>query len=192
MKQIRISYNAPVSLTFTFLALAATIAGIITNGASTRLLFMVYRGSLADPLFYLRLFTHVLGHADLAHFTGNFTLFLLLAPMVESKFGSKNLFWMILFTAGITGILNVILFPTTALCGASGLVFMLIILAAYSLVSSNGIPLTFLLLAAVYIGNEIIGGLFAKDNISQFAHILGGLCGGVFGFLLNRRAVHRR
>ena len=187
MKQIRISYNAPVSLTFTILALAATIAGIITDGYTTSLLFSVYRGSLRDPLFYLRLFTHVLGHSGISHFTGNFTLFLLLAPMVESKFGSKKLLWMILFTAGITGILNILLFPGTALCGASGLVFMLIILAAYSLVYADGIPLTFLLVAIVYIGNEVANGILKSDNISQFAHILGGLCGGGFGYFMSRK-----
>ncbi len=187
MKKIRISYNAPVSLTFTILALAATVAGIITDGLTTGMLFSVYRSSLRDPLFYLRLFTHVLGHSGVSHFTGNFTLFLLLAPMVENKFGSKKLFWMILFTAGITGILNVLLFPNVSLCGASGLVFMLIILAAYSLVRTEGIPLTFILVAVVYIGNEVLGGLTLKDNVSQFAHILGGLCGGGFGFFLCNR-----
>jgi membrane associated rhomboid family serine protease len=110
--------------------------------------------------------------------------------MVENKFGSKNLFWMILFTAGITGILNVVFFPNVALCGASGLVFMLIILSAYSLVYSDGIPLTFILVALVYIGNEIINGIFVQDDISQFAHILGGLCGGIFGFILGRKSMH--
>lgn len=187
MKKFHISYNAPVSLTFTLLALAATIAGIVTDGYTTSLLFSVYRGSLRDPLFYLRLFTHVLGHSSISHFTGNFTMFLLLAPMVENKFGSRNLLWMIIFTAGITGVLNVLLFPGVALCGASGLVFMLIILAAYSLVYADGVPLTFILVAVVYIGNEIANGILKSDNISQFAHILGGICGGGFGFFLGRR-----
>ncbi len=187
MRKFHISYNAPVSLTFSILALAATIAGIWTKGYTTTLLFSVYRDSLTNPLFYLRLFTHVLGHSDLSHFTGNFTLFLLLAPMVENKFGSRNLLWMILFTGGITGILNVLLFPNVALCGASGLVFMLIILSAYSLVYADGVPLTFILVAVVYIGNEILNGIMQKDNISQFAHILGGLCGGILGYFLCHR-----
>lgn len=190
MKKFHISYNAPVSLTFTLLALGATVAGMLTDGYATRLLFSVYRGSLSDPLFYLRLFTHVLGHSGMSHFTGNFTLFLLLAPMVENKFGSRNLLWMILFTAGITGIFSVVLFPKVALCGASGLVFMLIILTAYSFVYADGVPLTFILVAAVYIGNEILTGILQQDNISQFAHILGGLCGGIFGFFLRSRSRH--
>jgi rhomboid protease GluP len=34
-----------------------------------------------------------------------------------------------------------------------------------------------------------VSSAFAQDNISQFAHIIGGICGSFFGFLLTR---HRR
>ena len=32
-----------------------------------------------------------------------------------------------------------------------------------------------------YIGDEVVTGLFTQDNISQLTHIVGGICGGVFG-----------
>ena len=87
MKLPKITYNSPVILTFTLLSFAAVIVGMLTGGASTTLLFSVYRSSLADPLFYIRLFTHVLGHADMSHFMGNFTVILLVGPMLEEKYG---------------------------------------------------------------------------------------------------------
>jgi membrane associated rhomboid family serine protease len=120
---IKIQYNAPVTLTFTFVSLGALALAIITGGYTTLLLFSVYRTSFADPLGYIRIFTHVLGHTDTEHYFSNVFLFLLLAPMIEEKYGSKPLLIMILVTAFITGVLNLILFPHTALLGASGIVF---------------------------------------------------------------------
>ena len=37
-----------------------------------------------------------------------------------------------------------------------------------------------------YLGGEIMDGLFKQDNVSQIAHIVGGLCGLVFGFTVRR------
>ena len=60
----------------------------------------------------------------------------------------------ILLTALISGILQCALFPRTALLGASGIVFMLIMLASLS-GFSGGIPVTMLLVAALYLGQQI-------------------------------------
>lgn len=86
----KVQYNSPVVLTFTFIALIAMILGMITGKNSTALLFSVYRDSLLNPLFYLRLFTHVLGHADWGHYTSNFMIILLIGPILEEKYGSKK------------------------------------------------------------------------------------------------------
>lgn len=77
---IHLQYNAPVTLTFFFLSLASLALGHLTNGWTTYHLFSVYRSSLADPLFFVRLFGHVLGHAGWDHFIGNMLLFLVIAP----------------------------------------------------------------------------------------------------------------
>jgi hypothetical protein len=37
------------------------------------------------------------------------------------------------------------------------------------------------IVAALYLGQELVNS-FKPDNVSQFAHILGGLAGAVFGF----------
>ena len=74
-----------------------------TAGWTTSHLFCVYRSSLKDPLFYLRLFGHVLGHADLDHFLNNMLLFLVIGPPMEEKYGSIPLLKAIILTALVSG-----------------------------------------------------------------------------------------
>ena len=182
----KIKYNSPVILSFTFLSFLVLILGYLTAGISTNLLFCVYKSSPLDPLFYIRLFTHVLGHADWQHFLNNFMLILLVGPMLEEKYGTKKLLGMIVFTAFITGLMNIIFF-NTALLGASGIAFMMILLSSFVNIKQGGIPLTLILVAAAYIGNEIISGLISQDNISQLTHIIGGICGCGLGFIMNKK-----
>ena len=59
-----------------------------TNGWSTMNLFCVYRSSWRDPLGYIRLFGHVLGHANWEHFLNNMLLLLVVGPPMEEKYGS--------------------------------------------------------------------------------------------------------
>jgi len=40
--------------------------------------------------------------------------------------------------------------------------------------------------ALIYLGQQIWDGITVKDHISNLSHILGGLTGAVFGYLLNR------
>lgn len=182
----KIKYNSPVILTFTILSFLTLLLGYLTAGISTQLLFCVYKGSLLDPLFYVRLFTHVLGHADWQHFLNNFMLILLVGPMLEEKYGSKRLLGMIVFTAFITGLINVIFF-NTGLLGASGVAFMMILLSSFVNIKEGGIPLTFILVAVAYIGNEVLNGLISQDNISQFTHVIGGVCGCILGFRMHKK-----
>jgi len=75
-----------------------------------------------------------------------------------------------------------VLFPHTALLGASGIVFMLIMLASLS-GFSGGIPVTMLLVAALYLGQQVYDIIFAHDNVANFMHIVGGVCGTAFGYV---------
>lgn len=178
----KIQYNSPVILTFALISLVALGLNYLTHGATNKLLFSVYRSSPLNPLTYLRMFTHVLGHANFSHYVGNFMLILMVGPMLEEKYGSSKMIFMILFTALITGIINIAFFGNVALLGASGIAFMFILLSSFVNIEKGRIPLTFILIAILYIGNEIITGVFTSDNISQFAHIIGGVCGCIFGW----------
>jgi membrane associated rhomboid family serine protease len=129
----------------------------------------------------VRLLTHVIGHADWAHLMSNFTFILLIGPILEEKYGSGPLLFMMLVTALATGVLNVLLFPA-GLLGASGIVFMLILLVSVTNIRSGEIPLTFIVVVLLFLVREFVG-MFQRNTISEFAHIIGGVSGAVFGFL---------
>ena len=186
MKKIVIRFNAPVILTFALLSLLALLLGNWTNGAATHQYFSVYRSSLSDPLTYVRFIGHVLGHADYEHYMGNMLLLLLVGPGLEEKYGSGTMVWMILVTALVTGLVHFVFFPGSALLGARGVVFMMIELSSFTAMRRGEIPVTLILVVIFYLGGEIMDGLFKKDNISQITHIVGGLCGLIFGFTVRR------
>ncbi|MDR3240347.1 MAG: rhomboid family intramembrane serine protease [Clostridiales bacterium] len=182
----KIQYNAPVILTYTLFSLVILGISFLTNGGSNRLFFSVYRASFTNPLTYVRLFTHVAGHVDLNHFCGNFLLILLIGPMLEEKYGSRALLLMMGVTAAITGGVFILISGSAMLLGASGVVFMMILLSSYVNLKKGRIPLTLLLVIVVFIGQEAVQGVTAADNISHLSHIIGGLCGAALGYFMNR------
>lgn len=191
MRKLKISYNSPVTLNFVLLCFLVTLLGIFTGGTSTQAFFMTYHSSLLSPLTYVRFFTHVLGHSGLSHFFGNAAYLLLLGPLLEEKYGQRTIVEIILITAVSTGLVNYIFFWNVALCGASGVVFAFIILASFTGFRDGEIPLTFILVAAIYIGQQIYEGITLSDNISRMAHIVGGMVGAVVGYNLNKKPARR-
>ena len=134
---------------------------------------------------YVRLFTHVIGHVSFAHLLGNMSYILLLGPMLEEKYGWKNLLAVMLVTAAVTGLVHNLLFPRVYLLGASGIVFAFILLTSCTSVKEGEIPLTFILVAVIYLVQQIWDGITVKDDISNLSHIIGGLVGGGAGWVLN-------
>ena len=184
---MKIKLNSPLVLGFVFLSQAAMILNITTGGASNRLVFMTYRSSLGDPLTYVRFFGHVLGHSGWQHYIGNMSYILLLGPMLEEKYGAKKLLGVIALTALITGLVNFFFFPHVAICGASGVVFAFILMTSFTSFKKGEIPITFILVAVVYLGQQVYDGLFVKDNISNMAHIVGGIVGAVSGYMMRKK-----
>jgi len=184
-KGIKITFNAPLVLGFALLCGISTLVIALTPKEGM-MLFSTFRSDFADPMTYLRLFTHVLGHAGLAHLVGNMAYILLLGPGLEEKYGAKNLLLVILVTAGVTGLVHNLLFPRTILLGASGVVFAFILLTSFTDFREGEIPLTFILVAVIYMGQQIWEGVTVRDNVSNLTHIIGGVVGGGAGFLLNR------
>ncbi|MCI8422549.1 MAG: rhomboid family intramembrane serine protease [Lawsonibacter sp.] len=184
--KVRVQYNAPVVLTFALLSLGALVLGSVTGGWSTNALFCVYRSSLTDPLTYVRMVGHVLGHASYAHYMGNMMLLLVVGPPLEEKYGSSRLLFCILVTALVSGLVQFFLFPGTALLGASGIVFMMIVLSSLAGMRAGSIPLTLILVVVLYLGGELVDAATVQDNVSQLTHIVGGLCGAGLGFAMKR------
>lgn len=182
----KITLNAPLVLIFAALCLLASILGLITGNASTQLLFSTYHSSLLDPLTYVRAFTHVLGHGSWEHLASNMAYVLLLGPLLEEKYGWRTLLVVMLTTALACSLVNYVLFPNTALLGASGIVFAFILLGSVTNAREGEIPLTFILVAFIFLGQQVFEGIFVADNVSQLSHIIGGLVGAGAGFLLVR------
>jgi membrane associated rhomboid family serine protease len=177
--KLRITYNAPVVLTF---ALAAVLVFILMQTGDAVKYWFVAHPRLDDTSAYVGLFTHILGHANWQHLISNFMLILLLGPILEERHGSGPLLIMIAITALITGLANLV-FSDGNLLGASGIVFMMILLASMANVRGGEIPLTFIAVAVIYMGGEIIKA-FRDDHISQMAHLVGGIAGAAFGFII--------
>ncbi len=189
---LKIRYNAPVVLTFAIVSLLTLPLNWLTAGWTTPHLFTVYRCSLLDVLAYVRFFGHVLGHSNWAHYMNNMLLMLLVGPPLEEKYGSRSLLLFIAATALATGLAQFIFFPGKGLLGASGVVFMMIVLSSFTGVSRGAIPLTTILVAALYLGQEVFAGLRGEDGISQLTHIIGGVCGMIVGFTASTQRRTRR
>lgn len=189
--KLRISFNSPVVLTFTILCLIALILDQVTKGWANDSLFSVYRSSLLNPLTYVRFFGHIIGHAGWEHFLGNIMLILLVGPLLEEKYGHANLVFVILSTALITGLVNFIFFPHVQLLGASGVVFAFILLSSFTCFKNGTIPITVILVAIIYIGEQVYDGLFIQDNVANLTHIIGGIVGAGLGYFMNRNKMNK-
>ncbi|MCH4020262.1 MAG: rhomboid family intramembrane serine protease [Erysipelotrichaceae bacterium] len=183
----KITFNAPVILTFTLLSAGALIANTLTNGWANAWIFSIYRTSFRDPMQYVRLFTHVLGHASIDHYASNMIMFLLVGPLLEEKYGSRRILQVILVVALVTGLVHLALPDNTALLGASGIDFAFILMASVTGNNRGGIPLTMIIVAVIYLGRQIYAGITASDNISQLTHIIGGSIGALYGLALQKR-----
>ena len=186
MKKPRLQYNSPVVLSLALGALAVLILDRVTGGWTTAKFFSVYRCSLRDLLCYPRFVLHVLGHSSYTHYINNMMMILVIGPSLEEKYGSRNLLWSMVLTALVSGLVQWLFFPNTALLGASGIVFMMIVMSSLSGMREGCIPLTLVLVLILYLGGEIVNGIVLRDNVSQLTHVVGGLCGAFLGMSLRR------
>ena len=181
---MRLTYNSPAVLNFSLLSFIAFLVCLLNPNLNQ--LFVVFPTfHFNNPLDYLRVFSHVIGHKNWAHFVGNFTFILLIGPLLEEKYGSRYIMYLILITAFTTGLIN-ILFFSTALMGASGVVFVFIVLASFTNHNGSDIPLTFILITIIFIAKEFAN-LGSNDGISHIAHLIGAGIGCIFGFTMRKR-----
>jgi membrane associated rhomboid family serine protease len=184
---IKPAWNSPVILSFALAACVVLGADAMAGGTLTPAYFATYPDfEWASPVFWFRLISHALGHKNWAHLTANFAIILLIGPLIEEKYGSARLLKMMAITALATGLLNAAFF-TTGLLGASGLAFMMILLSSFTNHREGELPLTFVLVVVLFLAKEVANA-FAADDVSQFAHIIGGVCGSLFGFLRGGKA----
>ena len=176
-------YNSIVILSYFFICVVVLVLNKITNNKVNRYFFLSGRGNIFNPLTYITMFTHIFGHENFNHFRNNFLYILLIGPMIEEKYGSYNLLVMILITAFVTAFINIII-SNQKILGASGIAFMLILLSSLVNLQDGKVPLTLILIFMFYIIGEIKDGLFKRESISHLSHIIGAICGFVYGFYL--------
>lgn len=177
------SYNSVVILSYFFICLVVHILNTITRDRVNN--FLVFRrGSLLNPMTYIRLVASGLCHKDWSHFRNNFITILLIGPLLEEKYGSINLLYMLLITTFASSLVHLFLYDGGAI-GASDNVYMLIVLCSIVNISDGKIPITLILIILFYVVDEVIK-LFSnkKDNISHDSHLVGAICGFLFGYFV--------
>lgn len=180
---MKIKYNSPIILSYSIISMCVLV--FFSNGSLAKYFSSPAHLSFLNPSFYLRLISYIAGHGSWSHLIGNLTVILLVGPLLEEKYGSGKLLEMILLTAISTSLLNALIF-SNSLIGGSGIAFMLILLSSFSNIKSKEIPLTFIIIAVLFIGSEIVSTM-KIDRVSQFSHLAGGLIGAGYGFIRGRR-----
>ncbi|CAD7939835.1 unnamed protein product [Amoebophrya sp. A25] len=144
----------------------------------------------------LRLFTHVVGHGDWGHLSGNMVNLLLAGPAAEREFGSYNLLKVILYVAVFSAFAHIAFGNAASIqLGASGVVFMCILLSSLVQVRLNRIPVTFVLQVLLWVQKEIIDQFLpgsGSPGVSNIAHLSGAVVGTVMGFRLHGERLRQR
>lgn len=186
---MRLTWNAPVTLAVVGTSTAVMVATAIVGPWFTQWFFVLDPGrGWFNPLGLLTMLTYAFGHGSWEHLASNMTFLLLLGPLLEEKYGSKDLAIMMAITTVAIAVVNNVFF-STGLLGASGLVFLLIVLSSFTNLRQGAIPVTAVMVAILFLGKEFLAG-FASDGISQMAHIMGGVCGLAFGLLATDSSKH--
>lgn len=181
---VRRAYGlAPLTFTFAIISFLALVANILMNGR-LHAMFSAYFTAFSDPFMYARLFSKAFMHADLIHYLRNFSAILILGPIVERRFGSFRLLLMMAATSFITGLVHVFFSPDVMLMGASGIAYMLIILACFVNVRERRVPIAALVVGLFYLATEFWNALTLNDNIAHISHAIAVLCGLGFGYLM--------
>lgn len=178
MNKLKIAYNSPVILTMSLLMLIVFLSDWLGGNIIQKYFVLYPETEFNKIIWYWRMFSYVFGHASIQHLISNLTLFLLLGPEVENHLGSRKLMLLFVLVTLITALVQIVLF-NTALLGCSGLVFFLILTLSASKIKKSTIPLTLILVTILVLGKEIIES-FNSDNVSQIAHLIGGIVAIVY------------
>lgn len=184
----RLTINAPVILVFV-LACSVIYCFTATIGGQ-RVLGVHDTWDAFRPLQYSSLFTHIFAHSSLSHLRGNVSHLLLVGPSVENEFGSKNLAIIMVIVSLVSAFAHILLGSTRShQLGASGVVFACILLNSLVSADNGRIPLAFVLIAVMYLGEELalMFNIFNPDNVSHHAHLFGGIVGGAAGFYIHKQ-----
>jgi membrane associated rhomboid family serine protease len=188
----RITINAPVVLLFVAICVVLHIMTGWFPGMF-RILGVLDTWDGSRLLQYTSLFTHIFAHSDYNHLKGNMTHLLLTGPGVEYAFGSKNLAIIMLVVALVSAFAHIMFGSSyTHQLGASGVVFACILLNSLVSASNGKIPLSFILTATLYLGDEFFKFFWGGGAVSHHAHLTGGLVGAAAGFVIQKQRTKKK
>lgn len=178
------SINSIVILSFFGISFIVEVIDKITRGASNEAIFQLRRGSPFSIMTYVRLLLYPFGHSSWKHFTGNFAYILLIGPLLEEKYGSIELLLLMITTTLIIGLFHLLTSKNAAL-GASGIAYMMIVLASFVNIQSGKIPITLVLILLIHVIDEFEPLIIRReeDNTNHLAHLIGAFTGLVYGFM---------
>lgn len=181
--KIRIKYNAPVSLTIVILSSVVFALNHYVNNFLISNWFTA-DGTLtfnySDPIAYIRFITHTLGHYDLNHIIYNSLLLILTGPILEEKYNSKTLLALIVTTAIVSGAINAF-FIEAYLLGASGIVYLFIVLISFTNIEKGEFPLSVVIALGLFMYQDLSREDLAE--ISILTHIVGAVIGLLYGLI---------
>lgn len=182
---MQLRYNAPVTFSFALICVLVMLLDQYVFPGFVGAYLSAPGGDFnaGQPAHYFAILLYVFGHESWTHLWNNFLFLLLLGPILEEKYTPKPLMMMMFSTALVTGIFN-ILMKQPPLVGASSLVFMMIMLVSFARTKAGDIPVSFILIFVLFLLAELTrGAQNSNPAVSNLAHILGGVCGTIFGFL---------
>ena len=138
-------------------------------------------GHWKHPSMWFRTFSHIFGHQDFGHIFNNAMLLLVIGPACEAAYGSAAILKFVLISAVTSSIVTVV-FAGSQGCsmGASGVVFMLVLLSSLTKKRAGMLPLTLLLVAPLKLWGEVCD-MGSNDGVSHLGHLSGGVLGIVLG-----------
>lgn len=165
----KIDIDSPVILTFAFICFIVHVITSLVYRDFSLVYFSVLTFNSRDFRLFsiLTLFkevSHVFGHSSWDHITGNLVHILLVGPACEAEYGAASLIKIILLTSLTSGLAhNIVGISNSSQLGASGIVFMLILLNSLLNTKAGKIPLTFIIQGSIWIWKEVISGKFVMS-----------------------------
>jgi membrane associated rhomboid family serine protease len=187
-----IEIDAPFSLIFSLICVLVQSFSFIFGSSFATTYFGVPSLSGFDflsLLSYFRIISQIFGHSNWQHLSGNITYVLLIGPNCEREFGCYKICVIVFLTAISSSLAHIFFGPRNSIqLGASGVVFMFILLNSLVENKSNHIPLTFICQLGIWCTKEVVAHLFDQDGgISHIAHLTGALVGTLSGYYLQQQ-----
>lgn len=185
-----VDIDAPLTLSFCLLCIIVQSLAFFFGDKITMNYFAVpswNRFYIYKPISYFTMFTQTIGHSTWSHLYGNIVHILLVGPACEREFGMFSMIKIMSWTAVVSSLTHILLGPSNTLqLGASGIVFMFILLNSLLDARAGRIPLTFLCQVTLWCYKEIFAHLFSSTSgVSHLAHLSGALVGTAAGYYLH-------